>query len=91
MVAVSLKKKFYSVSTDGEELIGDRQVEYDPSLPGSHPNQKFTVDFRGVSLKSLRIKSDDANNALAIYEVHPWGTVVGAGKSAAVRTRVIID
>ena len=83
--------QFYSVSTDGEELIGDRQVEYDPSLPGSHPNQRFTVDFRGVSLKSLRIKSDDANNALAIYEVHPWGTVAGAGPSAAVRTRVIID
>ena len=83
--------QFYSVSADGEELVGDRLVEYDPSLTGSNPNQKFTVDFRGVSLRTLRIRSDDANNALAIYEVHPYGTVNGAGKSAAVRTRIIID
>lgn len=83
--------EFYSVSGGEEELIGERLVEYDSSLTGSNPNQRFTVDFRGVTLRTLRIKSDDASNALAIYECHPYGTVAGAGKSAAVRTRVIID
>jgi len=83
--------EFYSVSGGEEELIGERLVEYDSSLTGSNPNQRFTVDFRGVTLRTLRIKSDDASNALAIYELHPYGTVAGAGKSAAVRTRVIID
>ena len=83
--------QFYSVSGDGEELVGEQLVEYDASLTGSNPNQRLTVEFRGVSLRTLRIRSDDANNALGIYEVHPWGTVNGAGKSAAVRTRIIID
>ena len=83
--------QFYSVSGDMEELIGERLVEYDASLTGSNPNQRFAVEFRGISLQTLRIRSDDANNALGIYEVHPWGTVNGAGKSAAVRTRIIVD
>lgn len=83
--------EFYSVSGGEEELVGERLVEYDSSLTGQNPNQKFTVEFRGVTLKTLRIRSDDANNALAIYECHPHGTVAGAGKSAAVRTRIIID
>ncbi|MBQ9727272.1 MAG: hypothetical protein IJV65_07190 [Kiritimatiellae bacterium] len=84
--------EFYSVTGDGEELVGERLVEYDSSLGSSgNPNQRITVDFRGVTLKTLRIKSDDSDNALAIYECHPYGTVNGAGKSAAVRTRIIID
>ncbi len=83
--------EFYSVSGGEEELIGERLVEYDSSLTGSNPNQCLTNDFRGVTLRTLRIKSDDASNALAIYECHPYGTVAGAGKSAAVRTRVIIE
>ncbi len=83
--------EFYSVSGGEEELVGERLVEYDSSLTGDNPNQKFTVEFRGVTLQALRIKSNDSNNALAVYEVHPWITVAGAGKSAAVRTRIIID
>ena len=83
--------EFYSVSGSEEELIGERLVEYDSSLTGNNSNQCLTNDFRGVTLRTLRIKSDDASNALAIYECHPYGTVAGAGKSAAVRTRVIIE
>ena len=67
-------------------------MEYDSSLPSGDNNyQRFMVEFRGVTLRTLRIKSDDANNAFTICECHPYGTVAGAGKSAAVRTRIIID
>ena len=64
------------------------------------PNQdeRKTTEFRGVTLSTLRIRFDDptgvhmdAGNVMLICEMHPYGTVNGAGKSAAVRTRIIID
>jgi hypothetical protein len=83
---------FYSVEGDEETLVGEHAVEYDSSLgSGDNGYQRFNIEFRGVTLKTLRIKSDDGNNALDICELHPYGTVAGAGKSAAVRTRIIID
>ena len=84
--------QFYSVEAGEEVLVGEYAVEYDSSLPSGDNNyQRFMVEFRGVTLRTLRIKSDDANNAFTICECHPYGTVAGAGKSAAVRTRIIID
>ncbi len=84
--------RFYSVDGDLETLVGERAVEYDSSIgTGDNGYQRFTVEFRGVSLRTLRVKSDEESNALTICDVHPWGTVNGAGKSAAVRTRIIID
>lgn len=91
--------QFYSVEPDGSEtLVAEHAVEKDTSIPDKvgnddNPNayQHFTVEFRGLTLKTLRIKSNETDVALKICECHPWGTVVGAGKSAAVRTRVIID
>ena len=81
--------RFYAVEDGVEELVGEHAEEYDADV-GDSPRRIY-VEFRGVSLKTLRIKSNDSNNAFGIYEVHPWGTVNGAGKSAAVRTRIIID
>ena len=91
--------QFYSVEPDGSEtLVAEHAVEKDTSIPDKvgnddNPNayQHFTVEFRGLTLKTLRIKSNETDVALKICECHPWGTVAGAGKSAAVRTRVIID
>ncbi len=84
--------QFYSVEGDVETLVGERAVEYDSAIgSGDTAYQRFTIEFRGVTLKTLRVKSDDEDNALDICELHPYGTVAGAGKSAAVRTRIIID
>ena len=84
--------RFYSVEAGEEVLVGEHAVEYDSSIPSGNDNyQRFTVEFRGVALKTLRVKSDDADNAFTICELHPWGTVSGAGKTAAVRTRIILD
>ena len=82
------KLQFYSVEGGIETLVGEQAVEYD-SEGGDY--QRLTIEFRGVSLSALRIKSNDASNKLEFGELHPYGTVAGAGKSAAVRTRVIID
>ena len=82
------KLQFYSVEGGIETLVGEQAVEYD-SESGDY--QRLTIEFRGVSLSALRIKSNDASNKLEFGELHPWGTVAGAGKSAAVRTRVIIE
>jgi hypothetical protein len=91
--------QFYSVEPDGTEtLVAEHAVEKDTSIPdkvGSDDNpnayQHFTIEFRGLTLKTLRVKSNETDVALKICELHPYGTVAGAGKSAAVRTRVIID
>lgn len=86
--ATSYKLQFYSVEGDVETLVGEQAVEYD-SESGAY--QRLTIEFRGVSLSTLRIKSNDSSNKLEFGEIHPYGTVNGAGKSAAVRTRIIID
>ena len=82
------KLQFYSVEGDAETLVGEHSVEYD-SASGDY--RQLTIEFRGVSLSALRIRSDDASHKLEFGEIHPYGTVNGAGKSAAVRTRIIID
>ena len=72
-----------------ETLVGETAVTADGT---NNEYQRMTIEFRGVTLSSLRIKkADDPNNKLTISEVHPYGTVAGAGKAAAVRTRIIID
>lgn len=96
--------RFYSVADGAEELVGEFTVEKDSTIPdqvwSSKENkmevnpasfQRFEAEFRGVTLRTLRIRSDDANNALTVCEVHPHGTVNGAGRTAAVRTRILID
>ncbi|MBR1921462.1 MAG: hypothetical protein IJ829_05605 [Kiritimatiellae bacterium] len=90
--------EFYSVDGGGvETLIG--QVAVEKNTETDAPNyQRFKPEFRGVSLSKLRIRTVDAvgfelwgAKVMAFGECHPYGTVKGAGKSAAVRTRIIID
>ena len=91
-------KKFYSLEPDGSEvLVGEEAIIADSSANAQNYQRK-TVEFRGVTLSTLRIRFNDsigvkmdAGNVMLICELHPYGTVAGAGKSAAVRTRVIID
>ena len=80
--------RFYSVADGAEELVMEYPVE---RSSGAGEYQRLHIEFRGVTLRTLRIKSDDANNALTVCEVHPHGTVNGAGRTAAVRTRILID
>lgn len=90
--------QFYSLESDGSEvLVGEEAIVADTSANAQNYQRK-TTEFRGVTLSTLRIRFDDptgvhmdAGNVMLICEMHPYGTVNGAGKSAAVRTRIIID
>lgn len=91
--------EFYSLDGDEETLVGSVAIEKNTSA-NALEYQRIKVDFRGVSLSTLRVRfldsvgmnvGDWGNNVITCSELHPYGTVVGAGKSAAVRTRVIID
>ena len=64
---------------------------------GSGSYQRRTVEFRGVSLKKLRLRVTDATgtslwgrSVIQVFEFHPYGTVVGAGKLDATRTRIFL-
>ena len=89
--------EFYSVEGDEEVLVGEVAVEQDTASDA--PNyQRFNTEFRGVTLSTLRIRTTDSvgfelwgAKTMAFGEIHPYGTVNGAGKTAAVRTRIIID
>ena len=89
--------EFYSVEGDEEILVGEVAVEQNTASDA--PNyQKFETEFRGTTLSTLRIRTTDTvgfelwgAKTMAFGEIHPYCTVNGAGKSAAVRTRIIID
>ena len=91
--------EFYSLVGEEEILIGSQGVEKDSSTDAPE-YQRLTVDFRGVTLSTLRVRFLDSigmnvggwnNYVITCSECHPYGTVEGAGKTAAVRTRIIID
>lgn len=88
--------QFYSVEGGEEILVGEVAVEQNTASDA--PNyQRFNTEFRETTLSTLRIRTTDSigwdcwGKTMAISECHPYGTVVGAGKTAAVRTRIIID
>ena len=89
--------EFYSVEGGEEVLVGELAVE--KNTAANAPNyQRISFEFRGVSLSTLRVRIRDSvgvelwgKQIISICELHPYGTVAGAGKSAAVRTRVIIE
>lgn len=89
--------EFYSVEGGQEVLVGDWTVEKNTAA-NAPDYQRKTIEFRGVSLSTLRVRVEDSigielwgKRIISICECHPYGTVNGAGKSAAVRTRIIID
>ena len=89
--------EFYSVEGGQEVLVGDWTVEKNTAA-NAPDYQRKTIEFRGISLSTLRVRVEDSigielwgKRIISICECHPYGTVNGAGKSAAVRTRIIID
>ena len=90
--------QFYSVEGDEEILVGEVSVEQN-TASGAPNYQRFNTEFRGTTLSKLRVRTVDPTGftdtwnipTMAIGEIYPYGTVNGAGKSAAVRTRIIID
>jgi hypothetical protein len=89
--------EFYSVEGGEEVLVGE--VAFEKDTAANAPDyQRKRVELRGVSLSTLRVRVQDSvgvelwgKKIISICECHPYGTVAGAGKSAAVRTRVIIE
>lgn len=89
--------EFYAVEGGEEVLVGE--VVFEKDTAANAPDyQRKRVELRGVSLSTLRIRVQDSigvelwgKQIISICELHPYGTVAGAGKSAAVRTRIIID
>ena len=84
---------FYKVEDGVETLIGTVAVA---SVSGASFQLK-EVEFRGVSLDKLRIRVSDSigvshwgRNVVQIYELHPYGTVKGAGKLNTTRTRILL-
>ena len=90
--------QFYGIAPNGEEkLVGEWSVVKDTTIPdkvGDSENsasfQRNRIEFRGVSIKALRVRSDDETTSFSLCELHPYGTVKGAGK-LPLRTRIIID
>ena len=83
---------FYRVEGDEETLVGSAEV-----AAGSGSYRRVTVEFRGVSLQRLRIRVTDESgtsvwgrSVVQIFELHPYGTVKGAGKLDVVRTRIFL-
>lgn len=83
---------FYKVEGDEETLIGTVEI-----AAGSGSYQRRAVEFRGVTLKKLRLRVTDATgtslwgrSVIQVLEFHPYGTVVGAGKLDATRTRILL-
>ena len=84
--------EFYKVEGDEETLVGKVEI-----AAGSGDYQRRTVEFRGVSLKKLRLRVTDATgtslwgrSVIQVLEFHPYGTVVGAGKLNVLRTRILL-
>ena len=90
--------EFYSVE-DGEETLIDQVAVVEDKSDGAPDYQVIEEELRDVSLSTLRIRTVDklGHNAggfglyvMAFSEIHPYGTVKGAGKTL-VRTRIIIE
>jgi hypothetical protein len=84
--------EFYSVNGETETKIGEWVVSKNTAdgAPGYQRNQVYfygDADSTGATLSTLRIRVVDdigiyytAHPSICICELHPYGTVVGAGK-----------
>ena len=78
--------RFYRVEGGAEELIAEIAV----AASGNAEYRRFAPTFRGVSLKTLRMRIDANGQTPTVCEVHPYGTVVGAGLLDVLRTRILL-
>ena len=86
--------KFYKWDGENEVPLAEVAVVKDGS---GREYQRGSIEFRGVVAKGIRLHIVDPtgegyNGArpVAFSELHPYGTVVGAGKLDVVRTRILL-
>lgn len=86
--------KFYLWDGETEEPLVEIPVVSDGS---GREYQRGSMEFRGVVAKGIRLHIVDTRGVgyngispVGLSELHPWGTVVGAGKLDASRTRVFL-
>ena len=89
----ALTLKFYKWDGENEEPL----VEIPVVKTGSAGYQRGSMEFRGVVAKGIRLHIADRQgigyngiSPVGLSELHPWGTVVGAGKLDATRTRIFL-
>ena len=63
----------------------------------SNEYQRGSMEFRGISVKGIRLHIADSIGVkyggswfVSVSELHPWGTVVGAGKLDVLRTKILL-
>ncbi|MBQ9727242.1 MAG: discoidin domain-containing protein [Kiritimatiellae bacterium] len=88
--------EFYKVEDDVETAIAEVAITGTGSTDES-ASQRKAVSFRGLSLKTLRIRIADSTGIavngsypLCMGEIHPWGTVKGAGLLDVRRSRILL-
>ena len=78
--------RFYRVEDGAEDLIAEIEV---PNS-GNADYLRFKPTFRGVSLSTLRMRIDANGQTPTVCELHPYGTVKGAGLLDVLRTRIFL-
>ena len=89
----ALTLKFYTWDGESEEPLAEIPV----TAVGSAGYQRGSMEFRGVSAKGIRLHIVDPTGErygntrfVAFSELHPYGTVKGAGKLDVLRTRILL-
>ena len=89
----ALTLKFYKWDGEREEPLAEIPVV----KTGNAGYQRGSLEFRGVSAKGIRLHIVDSKGVgynglspVGLSELHPWGTVKGAGKLDVLRTRILL-
>ncbi len=90
----ALTLKFYLWDGETEEPLVEIPVTKDNTNNGY---QRGSMEFRGVVAKGVRLHIVDKKGVgyngispVGFSELHPWGTVIGAGKLDVLRTKILL-
>ena len=90
----TLTLKFYLWDGATEEPLVEIPVVKDNTGNGY---QRGSMDFRGVVAKGIRLHIVDTKGVgynglspVGLSELHPWGTVIGAGKLDVLRSKILL-
>ena len=90
----ALTLKFYLWDGENEEPLVEIPVAKDGT---NNDYQRGSIEFRGVSAKGIRLHIADPTgigyngiSPVGLSELHPWGTVKGAGLLDVRRTRILL-
>ena len=88
--------EFYKVEEGIEDLIGEVAWTGTGATDDS-ASKRLNIDFRCVTLRTLRVRVSDSiglavngSRPIGLGEIHPYGTVKGAGKLDVRRSRIIL-